>query len=262
MTDILANPDAFDRIRDFTTHLRKQGYAEGTITHYDRSCRHFATWLEGQSIPVAEIDKEVVSRFAQHDCNCTGFVGSRNSRYMYRIDRFVRYLASVGAIAARKKAVRPTDDDGLQGFADWLRRHRGIGEKRIDQHRQTIKRLLPQLGDDPALYNAALINRVMLENLQTMSRHGAQQMCGSLRMYLRFLVARDACPATLIGAILRIPRWRLAELPRYILSDDVERVIASCDLSTAIGLRDRAILLLLARLAMLCWTTSNAPGLS
>ena len=118
MTDILANPDAFERVRDFTTHLRKQGYAEGTIAHYDGSCRHFAVWLEGQSIPLAKIDEAVVSRFARHDCNCTGFVGSPNSRYMYRIDRFVRYLASVGAIAARKQAVRPTDEDGLQGFAD------------------------------------------------------------------------------------------------------------------------------------------------
>jgi site-specific recombinase XerD len=39
-------------------------------------------------------------------------------------------------------------------------------------------------------------------------------------------------------------------MPRYILKDDVERVIASCDLTTTRGLRDRAILLLLARLAL------------
>ena len=42
----------------------------------------------------------------------------------------------------------------------------------------------------------------------------------------------------------------MATLPRYILNDDVERVIASCDSTTPRGLRDRAILLLLARLAL------------
>jgi site-specific recombinase XerD len=42
----------------------------------------------------------------------------------------------------------------------------------------------------------------------------------------------------------------LATLPRYILNDDVERVIASCDLATPRGVRNRAVLLLLARLAL------------
>lgn len=90
----------------------------------------------------------------------------------------------------------------------------------------------------------------MLENLQSVSRVGAQQMCGSLRMYLRFLASRGECSPALVGAIPRIPRWRLATLPRYILNDDVERVIASCDPTTPKGLRDRAVLLLLARLAL------------
>jgi integrase/recombinase XerD len=39
-------------------------------------------------------------------------------------------------------------------------------------------------------------------------------------------------------------------LPRYLQPDDVERLIASCDSASLIGRRDRAILLLLARLGL------------
>jgi site-specific recombinase XerD len=39
-------------------------------------------------------------------------------------------------------------------------------------------------------------------------------------------------------------------LPRYIGASDVERLIATCDLTTPIGIRDRAVLLLLARLGL------------
>lgn len=39
-------------------------------------------------------------------------------------------------------------------------------------------------------------------------------------------------------------------MPRYLMADDVERVIASCDDSKPQGIRDRAILLLLARLGL------------
>src|SRR5438874_3238962 len=39
----------------------------------------------------------------------------------------------------------------------------------------------------------------------------------------------------------------LASLPRYLQPEDVERLIASCDRASAVGRRDRTILLLLAR---------------
>ena len=47
-----------------------------------------------------------------------------------------------------------------------------------------------------------------------------------------------------------VPQWRLSSLPRYLSVADVERLIASCDLDTAHGVRDRAILLLFARLGL------------
>jgi len=45
-------------------------------------------------------------------------------------------------------------------------------------------------------------------------------------------------------------QWRLTALPRYIHQEDVERLIATCDRASTLGLRDRAILLLLSRLAL------------
>jgi site-specific recombinase XerD len=52
------------------------------------------------------------------------------------------------------------------------------------------------------------------------------------------------------AAIPRVAHWRLAALPRSLPPDDVERVIASCDPVSPVGRRDRAILLLLARLGL------------
>jgi len=69
-------------------------------------------------------------------------------------------------------------------------------------------------------------------------------------MFLRFLIAEGFCPAGLLGAIPIVAQWRLATLPRYLPPEDVERVISSCDVSSRVGCRDRAILLLLARLGL------------
>jgi site-specific recombinase XerD len=67
---------------------------------------------------------------------------------------------------------------------------------------------------------------------------------------LRFLIAEGHCRAGLLGAIPVVPHWRLTSLPRYLPPEDVERLIASCDPSSPVGKRDRAILLLLARLGL------------
>src|ERR1700730_1145188 len=69
-------------------------------------------------------------------------------------------------------------------------------------------------------------------------------------MFLRFLIAEGYCRSSLLGAIPVVPHWRLSSLPRYLPSEDVERLIASCDRSSSMGKRDRAVLLLLARLGL------------
>ena len=69
-------------------------------------------------------------------------------------------------------------------------------------------------------------------------------------MFLRFLIAEGKCSVGLDAAIPAVAHWRLSSLPRYLQAEDVERVIASCDQASAVGKRDRAILLLLSRLAL------------
>ena len=51
-------------------------------------------------------------------------------------------------------------------------------------------------------------------------------------------------------AVPTFAMWRLSALPRYLPATDVERVIAACNRDTAVGLRDRAAILLMARLGL------------
>jgi site-specific recombinase XerD len=66
------------------------------------------------------------------------------------------------------------------------------------------------------------------------------------------------CRAALADALPTIARWRLSALPRYLSAQEVDRVIAACDLTTPLGLRDRAIILLLSRLGL---RASDVAGL-
>lgn len=110
--------------------------------------------------------------------------------------------------------------------------------------------MLKRLGEEPDKFDARSLREFVLEVSQRRGLAAAKTCTTALRMFLRFLIAEGRCAAGLDAAIPILAHWRLATLPRYLEADDVERLIASCDSASPVGLRDRAILLLLARLGL------------
>ena len=138
----------------------------------------------------------------------------------------------------------------LNGFLHWLVQHRGVSEQSTKIYGRVIPKLLKELGDDPSRYDAIRIRSALLRHLETGSRTRAQKLTSMLRMYLRYLAVAGLCSPGLVEAVPTVPSVRLAALPRYLDKDDIERVIKACDVTTHNGIRDKSILLLLARLAL------------
>ncbi|MDX8450598.1 tyrosine-type recombinase/integrase [Mesorhizobium captivum] len=72
----------------------------------------------------------------------------------------------------------------------------------------------------------------------------------SLRAFLRYLAVEGLWQAGLDAVVPAYAHWRLADMPRYLSAEQVSRLIAACDSETIACRRDRAIVLLLARLGL------------
>ena len=239
-------------IEAFATHLYGLGHADFTVDGYRASARHFAVWLDRSDIALDAVDARVVADFADHRCRCRGNrrCGRLSRKYVNRVRRFVHFLAVTGSLILTEPEEEVSTNALVTEFLDWQRRHRGLRERTIMSNGRIIQQLLPELGEEPAVYSAGLIRRVVLSKAQTNSPVSARAMTAALRAYLRFLVARGACQPWLDQAVPTIPQWRLSTMPRYLPKADIERLIASCDLTKPHGVRDRAILLLVARLGL------------
>ena len=75
-------------------------------------------------------------------------------------------------------------------------------------------------------------------------------MVTSLRAFLRFAHATGRTAVPLAGAVPAVASWRMSSLPRGLKAAEIERLLAGCDRDTAAGLRDYAVLSLLARLGL------------
>ena len=71
-----------------------------------------------------------------------------------------------------------------------------------------------------------------------------------LRAVLRFLYLRGLTPLRLGTAVPPVGGWRLATLPPTMTAADVQLLLDSCDRSTGVGVRDLAIMTLVARLGL------------
>jgi site-specific recombinase XerD len=131
-----------------------------------------------------------------------------------------------------------------------MQQHRGTKAQTLKVYGRVISDALHALGDDPSQYDARHLRAFVLERAPRFGRSKAKQVVTALRVFLRYLIAQGHCPVGLDAAIPIIAGWKLASLPRYMRAADVERVLASCDPTTAIGARDRAALLLLCRLGL------------
>ena len=75
-------------------------------------------------------------------------------------------------------------------------------------------------------------------------------MVTALRSFFRFLFQEGVTTTNLAGAVPTIRSWRLSGIPKYIDPGDVQRTIDGCDATRPAGCRDRAMLLLIARLGL------------
>lgn len=239
-------------VAEFTHHLSQQGYSDLTVRGFEHAARHLAHWLTEAEIAVADVDEAIVDRFARHRCRCPGGRSCKqlSGPYVKRARRFIAFLVARGTVRQKAASAALVPDRRVVEFQDWLRRHRGLAERTIELQGYLLTRLLPALRRRPRTWDAQHIREVIIAETKRASRGHVKKMASTLRGYLRFLGANGRCRAGLEHAVPIIAQWRLSTLPRYIDTAQVELLIATGEASTPTGLRDRAILLLLARLGL------------
>jgi site-specific recombinase XerD len=234
---------------NFIHDLYKHGYSQFTVQGYNASISHFAIWIKNKNILWEKITKNEINNFAKHHCRCrsNGRKCKVSKQYLRRIERFISYFYSI--IKPNKVPEKKVLPPLFLKFKEYLK-SRGLSNKTISSYSNSIYPILPKLNKNPKKYNAAFIRQIIIDVAKKHSRGTVKKLTTSLRAYLRFLFMEGICIFNLDAVIPSVAEWKLSSLPKYITPYELEKVIASCDIHTKQGLRDRAIILLLSRLGL------------
>lgn len=258
--NFLSGRAAIDRLREglfgshldsFVVALCELGYARSTLRVRLRLLDDLGRWLGRQGLQLADLQEQTVNLFlAQRR------VEARRGRGDARAVRhFLEHLRHKGAICSAE----PMADESPLGilrrrYQSHLQKERGLAAVTVAEYWRFAQRLLTErFGSGPICVGDLTpddISRFVLRHARAGSPGVARLMVSALRCFFRFLFLTGQTPSDLAGAVPTVGAWRFAEVPKYIKPEEVERVVRACERDAPAAHRDRAIILLLARLGL------------
>lgn len=236
----------------YANQLRAEGYARQSGRIQLRLIADFGRWLARKGIAANQLG-------VQHTL---GFRRARK-RAGYRstnadqaaLTRLVRLLREQAVITDKPPKAIPTASEVLLAEYDgYLQRERNLVlSTRINYRALTRRFLVGKFGAgavDLSTLRAADVIRFVQQEAKQLIPKRAQLMTTALRSFLRFAQYRGDLKLNLASCVPSVASWSLATVPKSLPLPYVKRILASCPRTTAVGRRDYAMLLLLARLGL------------
>ena len=238
----------------FAEHLADQGYSQVSYWKKTFLVSEFSRWLSREGISVEEISTAHEETFlrhrAQHRCP---IAGSRIA-----LSGVTSWLEEKGIIECRATTSVETSavDRVMLEYRSYLHEDRGLAPTTIETYAGYVRRFLKDISGGAELHlasvHASQIADYIQRNVpQDRTFAAAKDIVTALRSFFRFARYRDYVHTDLAAAVPSVAGWSMASIPRAMPADCVRALLnASKEWRTPAGLRNRAILLLLARLGL------------
>jgi integrase/recombinase XerD len=239
-------------IEPLARSLLAQGYARGPIHRHVLLAACFSRWLKQQGIALSSLSSDHPARYLQY----------RGRRVLIHLGdaaalrHLLQFLRSEGVIPAEKIPARPLTpaERCAQAYAQYLREARALATATIVNYVPFIRGFLTDRFGNGIVKLSRLSARDVVRFVQRQAPHlhlkRAKLLTTSLRSFLRYARYCGDVTLDLAAAVPVVANWSMSSIPRAIGAAPVRQLLVSIDRSTAIGRRDYAIVILLARLGL------------
>ncbi len=231
--------------------LREQGYSRGSTYVHLHIVADLSRWLRRRRLDAGDVDECTVERYLQ---SRQRFVDT------YRGASFVPYKF-LGMLRDRRIVTHKTvpivvdpREIVVDAFRQYLSQERGLSVSSQCIYTRFAHQFLRERFGRGSLELSALsatdVTGFIRRHAHERSARSAQHIVGSLRAFLRYLRYRGEITTDLAACVPTVANWSLSTLPKFLQPGQVQQVLDHCDRHSAVGLRNYAILVLLARLGL------------
>jgi len=254
LIDRAAGPAA-SHLGPFFTSLIDQQYAASVVYVKVLRAVAFDRWLAKRRIALAEVSELHVERYQNRTRRRHRRIRAETRQLEWRdVTHLLQFLRAQGVCPAA--CVETTAAEALADrFAQHLRDQQGLATATIERYRTGARQFLQdRFGRGSVdLHTLRAVDAIAFVRRQSERLQPSAVKCvvNALRSFMRYAQYRGEVPATLAAAVPGVATWiTTPALPKAIAPEHAQRAIDGCNLRTKVGLRDRAVLLLLARLGL------------
>jgi site-specific recombinase XerD len=188
-----------------------------------------------------------IAWYARHrDLKPQGLGGARTA--LYALSRVYRVMGLSLPAWHNPPRARPPATALLRAYADHLAHHRGNPEVTVRGKLRHIEKLsedLARRGKTWRTMTLTDIDEFLIACAQRYARPTVAGIASSIRSFARFLLATGRVSIDLADSVIAPAQPRHARPRRALPWEDVQRLLRAVDTSTARGLRDYALLLMM-----------------
>ncbi|MEO7850932.1 MAG: site-specific integrase [Rubrivivax sp.] len=243
-----------EHLSSFVTWLRSQQYSAGYACIVARHALAFGRWCEGHAVEVAALADAHIERFQRSRARRRSRRSETRRQERQALTLLLLFLREQGICAAAASCM--TDVDRVAAdFEQHLQLNGALASATVDTYARVARQFLAWRFGQAAVCLRDLrpsdsIAFVRQES-KRMAPPAVKGVANALRSFLRFGEFLGEVPAGFVAGVPSVATWTTTPpIPKAIDAEHAQRAIDSCDRSTAVGRRDRAVLLLLARLGL------------
>ena len=240
-------------ISQFAQDISAQGYAGGYVHRHVLLASDFSHWLMCSGVKLDQIVFNHTCDYLQY--RAKSVKPTRGDRA--NLDHLLKFLRDAGIIRSEPVTTTPalsSIDRCTDAYEQYLRNTRGLADSTILNYVPFIRTFLEnRFGTSRVILSSLTAYDVVAfvdQQARQLHKKRAKLLTCALRSYLKYTVYSGHVSLDLAAAVPVVPNWSMPSICRAISPEQVEQLLASIDQSTAMGRRDYAILLLLARIGL------------
>jgi len=239
-------------IASYARWASEQGYAFSYRRRQVLIAACFSRWLSRKGVRLQAVSSEHAVEFLRYRSRRVQIHQGDRPALRYLIE----FLNRAGITRPEEMAARRPNagQQCAREFERYLREERVLAEATIINYMPHIRDFLKHRFGDGIVKLSGLCAGDVVGFVQRQAPRlhpkRSKLMTTALRSFLQYARYCGEVTADLAAAVPVVPNWSRTTLPRGIMTEQVRQLLASINRRTAMGRRDYAILLLLARLGL------------
>lgn len=231
-------------IGSYRQELLGLGYTPLTVRGLLQHVGALGRWMDDNDIEPADLDNAVLEEFLEFRRAC-GRTQVRTTRSMASL---LDHLRELGVAAPEAPVVV---DPLLVEYRGWMVTDRGLAATTVLRYERLAGRFLEWLdGKQLGSVTGREVSVFLLEETERVSVGSAKGRVAEMRSFLGFLFLTGRTDHALAVSVPPVAGWHDTGVPQGAKAPDVARLLASCDPETRTGVRDLAMLTMVARLGL------------